>query len=64
MCHVAKKEDRLKLISETVRQFGGIDYLICNAAISTHVGSFLDAGEKEVQKMWDTNYMATFLLIQ
>ena len=64
MCHVGNKDHRLKLISETVKVFGGIDFLIPNAAVSTHMGNFLDATDIQISKMWDINYKSTFLLIQ
>lgn len=32
VCHVGSKEDRTKLISDTVSNFGGIDILVSNAA--------------------------------
>ena len=35
-----------------------------NAAVSTQMGSFLDATDVEIQKMLDINYEATFLLVQ
>src|ERR1019366_7684037 len=38
VCHVGNKDQRLKLISEAVKVFGGIDILIPNAAVSTHMG--------------------------
>lgn len=64
VCHVGNKDQRLKLISEAVRVFGGIDILIPNAAVSTHMGNFLDATDVQISKMLDINYKCTFLLIQ
>ena len=45
VCHVGKKEDRSKLIKQTVEKYGRIDFLIPNAAVSTQMGSFVDATE-------------------
>jgi dehydrogenase/reductase SDR family protein 4 len=61
---VANKEHRLKLIDETVKKYGGIDFLIPNAAVSTHMGNFFEANEEQISKMWDINYKSAFLLIQ
>jgi len=36
----------------------------CNAAVSTQVGDFLEATQAQIQKMWEINFMSTFLLIQ
>ncbi|CAG7714184.1 unnamed protein product, partial [Allacma fusca] len=38
VCHVGNKEDRTKLIQETLSQFGGIDILVSNAAANPHFG--------------------------
>lgn len=41
-CHVGKAEDREKLLGETLTQFGGVDFLISNAAVNPTYGSILD----------------------
>ena len=64
VCHVGKKEDRSKLISQTVEKFGRIDYVVPNAAVSTQMGSFIEATEVQIQKMLDINYTSAFLLVQ
>lgn len=43
VCHVGKKEDRANLLKETFNKFGRIDYLVGNAAVSTHMGDFFEA---------------------
>jgi dehydrogenase/reductase SDR family protein 4 len=63
-CHVGDKAQRQRLIEETVKKYGGVDYLICNAAVSTHMGNFLEATESQIQKMWDINYKSVYFLIQ
>lgn len=42
VCHVGSKEDRTKLISQTIQDFGGIDILVSNAATNPVMGSALD----------------------
>ena len=37
---------------------------MANAAVSTHMGGFFDADEKQIMKMWEINYMSTFMLIR
>lgn len=64
MCHVGKKEDRENLVKKTLEKYGRIDYFVGNAAVSTHMGSFLEAEEKAIMKMWEINFLATFLLIK
>ncbi|XP_025115901.1 dehydrogenase/reductase SDR family member 4-like isoform X1 [Pomacea canaliculata] len=62
VCHVSKEDDRAKLIEETVKQFGGIDILVSNAAANPAYGSLLDTSEDAWDKIFDTNVKATFLL--
>ena len=38
--------------------------MVPNAAVSTQMGQYIDATEKQIQKMLDINYTSTFLLIQ
>lgn len=47
-----------------MEKYGRIDYLVTNAAVSTHMGGFFDAEEKAIMKMWEINFLATFLLIK
>lgn len=42
VCHVGNKEDRTKLIEQTLKDFGGIDILVSNAAINPVFGPALD----------------------
>lgn len=46
----------------TVREWGGIDGLVSNAAVSTSMGAMLDFSEKEWDKIFDVNVRAAFLL--
>lgn len=62
VCHVAK--DRKKLVEFAVEKFGGIDVLVCNAAISTHFGPTIETTEESFDKMIEVNLKATFLLIK
>jgi len=62
VCHVAKGEDREKLIEETVNRFGGIDILISNAAVNPVFGPILNCPEEAWDKIFDINVKAAFLL--
>ena len=46
VCHVAKAEDRDKLINETVAKFGAIDILVSNAATNPVFGPMLEVNER------------------
>ena len=45
VCHVAKHEDREKLIEETISKFGGIDILVSNAGTNPVFGPMLEVTE-------------------
>lgn len=62
VCHVGKKEDRDKLLAETVQQFGGVDILVSNAAANPYYGPLLNTPEEAWDKIFDTNVKATFFL--
>ncbi|XP_076470508.1 dehydrogenase/reductase SDR family member 4-like [Babylonia areolata] len=62
VCHVAKYEDRAKLIEETIKQFGGVDILVSNAGTSPYFGCLLDTPEEAWDKIFDINVKAGFLL--
>lgn len=64
VCHVGKREDRINLIKETIEIYGRIDYLVLNAAVSTHMGDFFEATEEQIRKMWDVNFLASYLLVK
>ena len=45
VCHVGKAQDRTNLINTAIEKYGRLDYVVGNAAVSTHMGSFLEAKE-------------------
>ncbi|CEL94503.1 unnamed protein product [Vitrella brassicaformis CCMP3155] len=63
-CHVAKREDRQRLVQAAVEWKGRIDVLVSNAAASTAMGSVLDTDETAYDKMMETNLKSSFFLIQ
>jgi dehydrogenase/reductase SDR family protein 4 len=64
VCHVGNKEDRTKLIEKAVKEFGGIDFLVSNAAINPVMGPALDCPESAWDKIFEVNVKAPFLLTQ
>lgn len=61
-CHVGSRDDRHALFTETVKQFGGLDILVSNAAVNPAVGPVLDASEEAWDKIFEINVKAAFLL--
>ncbi|MGH0179168.1 UNVERIFIED_CONTAM: hypothetical protein FKN15_000585 [Acipenser sinensis] len=63
-CHVGKREDRERLVATTVRDHGGIDILVSNAAVNPFFGNIMDSTEEVWDKILDVNVKATFLLVK
>ncbi|XP_026538840.1 dehydrogenase/reductase SDR family member 4-like [Notechis scutatus] len=63
VCHVGKSEDRQHLVDVAMERYGGIDILVCNAAVNPFFGNMLDASEEVWDKILDINVKATALLI-
>ncbi|KAL7288761.1 hypothetical protein TKK_0016741 [Trichogramma kaykai] len=64
VCHVAKAEDRTKLLKEAVSKYGGLDILIPNAAVNPSVGPVLETAEPVWDKVFDINVKSTYLLMK
>jgi dehydrogenase/reductase SDR family protein 4 len=64
VCHVAKKEDRQNLISETVKKYGGIDIVVSNAAVNPSFGPMFSMDENSWDKIFETNVKSTFFLVK
>lgn len=62
VCHVAKKEDRQKLVDHAVAKYGGVDILVSNAAANPHFGNILSCNESQWDKIFDTNIKSSFFL--
>jgi dehydrogenase/reductase SDR family member 4 len=62
---LGSEKDRKNLIKVAVEKFGkgGIDILVCNAAVSTHFGAFLETKPEAMDKMYEINVKSTYLLI-
>lgn len=61
-CHVGNADDRNRLYEEAVKQFGGIDILVSNAAVNPEAGQVLDCSEQAWDKIFDINVKCSFLL--
>ncbi|XP_060575583.1 dehydrogenase/reductase SDR family member 4-like [Ruditapes philippinarum] len=64
VCHVAKKEQRHRMIKQTMKEFGGIDLLVSNAAVNPIFGPILNATEEGWDKIFEVNVKSTFFLIK
>eukprot|EP00794_Sanderia_malayensis_P018549 gene18549-20412_t len=62
VCHVSKEEDRKSLLEYTLKQYGGMDILVSNAAANPIFGSILDTSVTAWDKIFDVNVKAAFFL--
>jgi glucose 1-dehydrogenase len=62
-CDVSKSSDVTATIAAVIKQFGGVDILMNNAAISIS-GDFLDITEADYDKVIDINLKGSFLMLQ
>ncbi|XP_072480396.1 dehydrogenase/reductase SDR family member 4-like [Notamacropus eugenii] len=63
VCHVAKAEDRKRLVATAIDRHGRIDILVSNAAVNPFFGSLVDANEEVWDKILNVNLKATALLM-
>ena len=60
--HVGNQQDRDAVVNRIVSEHGKLDILVCNAAVSTHMGDVFSINEQQYDKMFDTNVKSTFFL--
>ncbi|XP_069490037.1 dehydrogenase/reductase SDR family member 4-like isoform X2 [Ambystoma mexicanum] len=62
VCHIGKEEDRQRLVNTALEKYGGIDYMISNAAVNPFVGNVLDTTPEVWNKIFEVNVISTFLM--
>jgi NAD(P)-dependent dehydrogenase (short-subunit alcohol dehydrogenase family) len=61
--NISAKEQLQHLVDETMRAFGQIDVLVCNAASNPHYGSMATITDQQFRKILDNNVLANHWLI-
>ena len=61
-CHIGRKEALENLVAETVRIWGRVDILVCNAAINPVYGPMSSLSDEAFDKIMATNVRSTFQL--
>ena len=61
--NISANEQLQALVKETVRAFGQIDVLVCNAASNPHYGPMADITDEQFRKILDNNVLANHRLI-
>ncbi|KAM6202551.1 dehydrogenase/reductase SDR family member 2, mitochondrial-like [Rhynchocyon petersi] len=63
VCHVGKSEDQQQLVATALEHCGGVDFLVCNAAVNPVVGGILGTSEQVWDKILSVNVKAPALLL-
>lgn len=61
-CNVSHTAQLRELLDQTIAAFGGIDILVCNAAVNPYFGPMADMPEDAYDKVMASNVKSTFLL--
>ncbi|XP_068953990.1 dehydrogenase/reductase SDR family member 2, mitochondrial-like isoform X5 [Petaurus breviceps papuanus] len=63
VCHAGKAEDRDRLVTMVVEQYGGVNFVVCTAGVNPLVGSVLGASEQVWDKILNVNVKSPALLL-
>lgn len=61
-CNIAYKEQLQRLVDETTALWGGIDILVCNAAVNPYFGPAADIPDEAYEKIMGANVRSNFWL--
>ncbi|HUD90709.1 SDR family oxidoreductase [Sphingobium sp.] len=62
--NIGKKADLENLVETTVRHFGRLDVMVCNAASNPAYGPMAELEDDQFRKLFENNILATHWLIQ
>ena len=62
--NISSREELRHLVEETVRTFGRIDILVCNAASNPYAGAMGGISDEQFRKIFDNNVLANHWLTQ
>ena len=61
-CHIARKEALQALVDGTIAHWGGIDVLVCNAAVNPYLGPAAGASDEVYERVMGANVRSNFWL--
>ena len=61
-CNIGRKEDLQGMVDKTIATWGGVDILICNAAINPHFGPAMTLPDEIFDKMMSSNVKSNMWL--
>ena len=59
-CHIARKEALQALVDRTTEAWGGIDILVCNAAVNPYLGPAAGASDEVYERIMGANVRSNF----
>jgi len=62
-CNISNKEEVRHLVDETERIYGGVDVLVCNAAINPYYGPLSGISDEAFSKTMDVNIRSNLWLV-
>ena len=62
--NISSKDDLLNLVEQTIKAFGQIDVLVCNAAANPYYGPMSGIADEQFRKILENNVIANHWLIQ
>lgn len=61
-CNISRKEELQALVNAAVQKWGGIDVLVCNAAVNPYYGPSLNMPDDAYDKVMNSNVRSNFWL--
>jgi NAD(P)-dependent dehydrogenase (short-subunit alcohol dehydrogenase family) len=61
-CNIGRKEDLQGLVNAAIQKWGGVDTLVCNAAVNPYYGPALDMSDEAYDKVMAANVRSNFWL--
>lgn len=61
---ISRKDDLQALVGQTMRAFGRIDVLVCNAASNPYYGPQAEISDEQFRKILDNNVLSNHWLVQ
>jgi NAD(P)-dependent dehydrogenase (short-subunit alcohol dehydrogenase family) len=61
-CNIGRKEDLQALVNAAIQKWGGIDVLICNAAVNPYFGPAIEMTDEAYDKVMSSNVRSNFWL--
>lgn len=61
-CNIGRKEELQGLVDATLQKWGGIDILVCNAAVNPYFGPAIEMSDEQYDKVMNSNVRSNFWL--